>query len=150
MTLQFKNTKGRSQLRAFALAEGVVCVGLMGLLVTGLYLGISQLYAAMDSTRQNLRATQILSEKFESIRLFTWDQLNAPGFVPSTWVDYYDYQKSEGAVYKCTVSFSSFGSYSYSDNMRLVTITVTWTNQTPHTRTLQSLLARHGIQNYAY
>ena len=122
----------------------------MGLLVTGLYLGISQLYSAMDSTRQNLRATQILSEKFESIRLFTWDQLNTPGFVPPNWVDYYDYQKSEGAVYKCAVNFSEVSAYSYSTNMRLVTITVSWTNQTPHTRTLQSLLARHGIQNYAY
>lgn len=150
MTLKPTIPITRRATKAFALVEAVVCVGLLGLMVTGLYLGISQLYGAMESTRQNLRATQILGEKFESIRLFTWDQLNSPGFVPEKWVDYYDYQKNEGATYQCKVTFTPFGSYSYSDDMRLITITVSWTNKYPHTRTLQSLLARHGIQNYAY
>jgi len=61
--------KARSACSAFTLVEVMVAVWLGAIMFVGLYLGFSQGFAVIQLTRENLRATQILQEKAETIRL---------------------------------------------------------------------------------
>jgi hypothetical protein len=43
--------------------------------------------AEMHLARENIRATQILEEKMEVVRLFNWDQVvNLPGYIPTNFI----------------------------------------------------------------
>src|SRR5262249_44898746 len=69
-------------------------VGIIGSINYGMF--VAQL------ARENARATQIMLEKLESIRLYNWTQVTNSGFVPATFVDVYDPQaptNAQGAVY---------------------------------------------------
>ena len=56
-----------------------MAAGLIGVISVTLYIAIAQGFAATQVARENLRATQILQEKMETIRLYGWDQINVPG-----------------------------------------------------------------------
>ena len=64
--------------------EVLVAVAIIGTVFVSLYLGMTQGFAIVQVARENLRATQILQEKTEIIRLYTWDQINTAGFIPPT------------------------------------------------------------------
>src|SRR5437667_1245863 len=88
---------------AFALIEVLIGSGLLGVMSVSLYLGIAQGFAFVQIARENLRATQILQEKLETVRLYTWDQVIQPGFIPSAFTNYYypsGGSGSQGAVYR--------------------------------------------------
>ena len=95
---------------AFALIEVLIGSGLLGVMSVSLYLGIAQGFAFVQIARENLRATQILQEKLETVRLYTWDQVIQPGFIPSAFTNYYypsGGSGSQGAVYRGTTTVSS-------------------------------------------
>src|ERR1051326_604229 len=61
--------------RAFTLPEVMLSIAIMSILVVGLYVGLSQGFAVVQVTRENLRGPQILQEETEVIRLYSWDQV---------------------------------------------------------------------------
>ena len=65
--------KAATNRTAFTLPEVMVAAGVGAVLFVSLYLGIAQGAVVVQSCRENLRATQILQEKMETIRLYTWD-----------------------------------------------------------------------------
>src|SRR5262245_23471967 len=71
--------------RGFTLAEVMVGVGFLGTVLVSLYLSFSSGFQFVQLSRENLRATQVLTEKLETIRLYTWDQVNTPGFIPTNF-----------------------------------------------------------------
>src|SRR5437899_2915270 len=73
----------------FTILELVVALALIGLLVLAVYGAITSGMVTMRMARENLRATQILLEKMEAIRLYNWDQLNT-NFVPTQFISNYD------------------------------------------------------------
>src|SRR5438046_2231149 len=77
----------RRETAAFSLIETLVAVALVGVVLVSLYTGISNGFAFAKVTRENLRATQILQEKMETIRLYTWEQLSTPGYVPTNFLE---------------------------------------------------------------
>jgi len=95
-------------------------------------------------------------EKLETIRLYSWTQINTAGFVPATFTDVYAPQETngnQGLTYYGTLTITNFApSTSYRTNMRQLSVTLTWTNRDglPHTRSLNTLIARDGSQNYIY
>jgi hypothetical protein len=110
----------------------------------------------MELARENQRATQIILEKFETVRLYNWDQVLTPGFIPATFDDIYDPQagtNGAGVAYHGTVTVTNvpFNS-SYSGNMRELVISLTWTSSKNLTRsrTMSTFVAKDGIQNYVY
>ena len=144
---------------AFTLAEVVVAVLVLTTISTAYYAGLSYGFGVMQTSREDLRATQILMQKAEAIRLCTWSQL--PGTM--SFKERYDplgtTNNTAGTVYSGTVSTNASsaipGSASYKNNMRLVTVTVYWTNyshKTPvvHSRQMQTQAARYGMQNYVW
>lgn len=94
-------------------------------------------------------------EKMETVRLYTWDQINTPGFIPSGFTNYY--AEGGGSTYKGfpytgTMVFTNAPmTTSYSTEMKMVTINLQWTNgNTIKTRQMSSLVAHNGLQDYIY
>ena len=123
-----------------------------------LYAGITYGISLTQVTRENLRATQLVLEKFETIRLYTWDQINGTnGFViPSTFTNSYSVDtttgKGSGVIYSGTMTIANApGGASYASDLKLVTVTLNWTSASvPRTRTMETLIARQGLQQYVY
>ena len=139
------------------LVDVVMAIALLGVMAGGVFGSFRYGFFTLQRLRENQRATQILLEKVETLRLYSWDQVNTHGFIPSTLPsEVYDPTApvgQQGVTYTGTVAgpanvpFSS----SYSTNMRQLTITLTWTSRNiPHTRTITTYIAKDGIQNYVY
>lgn len=155
--MQLRNKQAGRRLRAnagFTLLEGVVGVGLMGVLIVCLYTGMTTGFSTVRLARENLRATQVIQEKFETLRLYTWDQINDTNFIPATFTAglYTGNGQTDPSAYKGKVKITRAGiADAYADDLRLVTIEVNWTSGTmPRTRTMSSFVARYGMQNYIY
>src|SRR5687768_10772939 len=151
-----------TQASAFSLIETMVAMGIIALVCMGLYAGISAGFTVVEESRENLRATQILLEKMETIRLYSWDQVNSNGFIPATFsAPFMPGRTNAGTnnlVYtgRVTVtdvgpSATPFSSESYSNAMRMVIVDLTWRSAgRQHTRQMRTYLSRYGLQNYVY
>jgi len=140
---------------AFTLVELIVAMAIIGVVVVALYGAISHGFSSVRLARENLRATQILVEKMEAIRLYDWDQLTTPGFFATNFSVAYDPANtnlSGGVIYSGQVSIGPVPlNTSYSNDMRLVTVALTWqTTGLPRKRDLSTYVCRTGLQNYLY
>ena len=133
----------------------VMSLGVIGSLTYGFYV--------MQMARENQRATQVMLEKVETLRLYNWEQVNSNGFIPTNFADVYDPQAPsgwQGVTYSGTLAVTPFTNATsssvstpptYSTNMRQVTLTVNWkTRNINRTRSLVTYLSRDGMQNYVY
>jgi type II secretory pathway pseudopilin PulG len=147
-----RNNRARS---AFSLVEATVSMGVLGTVVVALFSGFTTGFFTMQLARENLRATQILLEKMETIRLYSWDQINTPGFIPTTFNAPYDpqaQQGSRGLTYAGTMIITNapIGS-SYAGDMKLIKVSLQWkTGNLSRTREFSSLISRYGMQDYIY
>jgi type II secretory pathway pseudopilin PulG len=140
---------------ATTLVEVVMAVAILGVFIAGIMNCFGYGFFSVELARENQRATQILLEKAESVRLYNWAQVTTPGFIPPTFMDVYDPQSSNapGITYTGTIAVTNYpGSTSYSANIRQIIVTVNWTTggRIPHTRSLATLVAKDGEQNYVY
>ena len=160
MKLIFRKTLGsrRRRLAAFSLAEVSVGVAILGTVFAALLTGFANGMFTMQMARENLRATQIMLEKMETIRLYSWDQVTAPGFIPSTFTAPYDPQATQGQqglAYQGTMTITDVPSgaidASYAPHMKKVVVTLNWTTcSLNRTRQFQSYISRYGLQDYVY
>jgi hypothetical protein len=149
---------GFNQLGAFALVDVILASGLVIVLFVSLYLGIAFAFSVTYFERQNLRATQIILERMEGIRLLNWNQLTNTALAPTTFSQRYypavGGAPANGQIYSGQMTVSSVSldpPASYSNDMKQVTVTLNWTNgSASHTRTLSTYASRKGIQNYIY
>lgn len=143
----------RSRANGMTLVELLIGVSLFGILFLSLYGGISSGVAVIRSSRENLRATQVMLEKMETIRLYNWDQLNQTGFIPATFTaPYWPADTNSGLQYQGTMTIADVPfSEAYSADMRQVTVTVNWySGATQHQRRMRTFVSRFGLQNYIY
>lgn len=148
----------RNALRAFTITEVLVAVVLFGILFASLYRGVTFGFATTQASRENLRATQILLNRMEGLRLFNWNQLVYSNWIPATFTDYYypltNSGQSAGITYTGTMVVTNNGllpNTSYTNDMRAVTVTIQWTSAgVSRTRTLTTYVARNGLQNYIF
>lgn len=145
--------------RAFTLIEIAVCSAVIAIIFVSLYGGIASGFGLVNLARENLRANQIIVEKMETIRLYNWDQINSNGFLPPTFTAPFfpppvnnTNGESSGITYYGTLQVTNVPfTAEYSTNMRMVKVSLTWTNgNIPRTRELQTLVSQNGIQNYIY
>jgi len=138
----------------FSLTEVTVSLGIIGTCVAALFSGFTTGFFTIKMSQENLRATQILLQKAEAIRLQSWDQITNPTNIPTTFVDSYDpnSQSSPGAQYNGTILITNCPiSSSYSNSMRMVTISVNWqTGSIDRNRSYTTYVARNGLQVYIY
>src|SRR3954468_22033656 len=122
---------------AYTFVEVMVAAVVLGVVGASIYWGLTAGNSLILSTRENLRATQILLQKMEAIRLFTWSQINNPtNYLATNFLETYDPQgatnSSAGTKYQCMISATvpAPGEVpeGYRTNMRTVTVTLFWTN----------------------
>jgi type II secretory pathway pseudopilin PulG len=154
-------------LAAFSIVEVLVGAMIVGVLFVSVYSGISHSFLVIQRSRENLRATQILSEKLELIRLYTWTQITAPGVVPTQFTnEFYPvgaYAGAGGIKYTGTVAFVSPAANSYyfqpgycnyTGAIRKAVVTLRWSSAGSagklQTRTMETLVSSNGLQKYLY
>jgi prepilin-type N-terminal cleavage/methylation domain-containing protein len=141
--------------RAFTLIEVMIAFLLIGGMALSLYVGMGQGFGVIQLARENLRATQILQEKMEAIRLISWTQLNTSGFVPRNFTaPFYatEQDATDGLIYSGQVIITDFPfTESYSSDLRMVVAEVTWmSGNVPRHRSMRTLVSEYGLQNYIY
>jgi len=133
-------------------------MAVLATIMVAVFAGLTGGYAVMSTFRQDLRATQILTQKAEAVRLCTWSQLNS---LPQTFTDYYytlgTTNTPANTVYSGTISLTQPNSLpaAYRSQVKLVTVSLVWTNNfggkpVPHNRQVQTLVAYYGMVNYIY
>jgi prepilin-type N-terminal cleavage/methylation domain-containing protein len=140
---------------AFTLMEVMVAVAIIGVTFIALYAGLAHGFSTVQLARENLRATQILTEKMETIRLYNWDQITDNKFIPDKFeTTYYPAggTNGTGVVYKGKLKIEdSKLKTNYEDDMKVVTIELEWTTgHLKRSRTLSTQVARYGLYNYIY
>lgn len=149
---------GQSSASAYTLMEVLVAVFVLAVIGLAYYAALASGFSLVQSTREDLRATQIMTQKIEAIRLCTWSQLTNFNFQES-----YDplaaTNNSQGTVYYGSVALVAPASItnnpSYYANMKQVTVSLAWTNYNgkiplAHSRQMQTQVARYGLQNYVW
>lgn len=155
MNLSYKTTNSFSKGAGFSLIEVLVGMMIAGIVIISLYASFSSGFALTEAARENLRATQIMVEKMETIRLYTWDQINTPGFIPATFTNYYAQtggNTNQGFAFVGRTSIAAAPlTTSYGNDMKMVTIGLSWRNgSVARNRQMTSLVARYGLQAYIY
>jgi prepilin-type N-terminal cleavage/methylation domain-containing protein len=139
----------------FMLVEVIVGMAIIGIVFVSLYAGLSSGVALIEMTRENLRATQILVEKMETARLFTWEQVTNGTSLPGVFEENYYPSvngRARGVAYHGSLVISNVNlGTDYDEGLRLLVVAVRWTNgQIPRYREIQTLVARDGLQNYIF
>jgi type II secretory pathway pseudopilin PulG len=152
--------KNPKRQEGWTLAEVMVSVAVLALMAISLFAGFAYGFRILQTTREDLRATQVITQKMESIRLCTWAQLTNQ--CPSTFTETYSTTGTNvtgGVTYYGTISLSSNTNLpsGYQSSMEMITVTLKWTNYStatryawPHTRSMQTQYAFYGLQNYLY
>jgi uncharacterized protein (TIGR02598 family) len=136
---------------AFTLVEVAVAMLVIGILFVALYSLIAMNLSVARVSSENQVATQILTEKLETIRLYTWDQICSNGVVPTNfWVAINPSKTNTGAYYTGRVSIVEAPIIEpYKSDLREVTVSVDWTSgQRFQTRSMNSYVAKYGMQSY--
>ena len=180
MRIQIVGSKisGQKFRSAFTLVEVLISAAIGAIIFAALYCGIANSTDMVQTSRMNLRATQIMVSQMEGLRLCAWGtgtnlpQLFNTTIVPPAFTNYFypvgmNGTTNLGATYYGTMSVTPmtnaaahtnlFGGAapSYATNMALVTVTVSWTDglyghQVTHHRHMSTFVAEYGIQNYVY
>lgn len=145
--LKTNNVKAQ---RAFTMIEVMVAVGVLGIVLLALFASFSFGFSVVKLSREELRATQILQERTEAVRLYSWNQITNTTFVPST---FQEPLLNGGPVYfSGTLSITpvTLADTTYSSHMRQVFVTISWTNGTKRTRSTSTFVSHYGLQNYVF
>lgn len=145
--------------QGFSLVEVMVGSAIVGIFFLSFFAMTGTGFNMVKSSRENLRATQIMLNRLEGVRLFRWDQLSQASLLPATFTENYDptsTNSSVGAVvYSGTMVVSTptmnpTATYS-SSGVKQVTVRITWNSGgMNHTRTMSTYVAQYGAQNYIY
>jgi hypothetical protein len=146
------------------LAKTLVSVAFVGVVVALLYVAFSVGFHVIQSTREDLRASQIVLQRAEALRLFTWSQVcdtnyhRKPLFVEPR--DSLGLANNRGdAQYAGYLSAPVSGAGERASvshrHLRPVTVTVCWTNfdgarPIVHRREVQARLAPNGMPKYLW
>ena len=141
----------------FTFIETMVAILTGAVMLAALYSSFAFGYGAVKLMREDLRATQILLQRTETLRLTSFSAIQS-----GTFTDYYDPSAvtngNPGALYTITITTNAPTSSDmpvqpayYMNKMRKVTVTATWTNANQlRTRSLITYATQSGIENYIY
>lgn len=136
-----------------------MATGIIAVTGAGVISAINYGLCIMRIARENQRATQVMLEKLEAVRLYNWTEVTNSGFIPSNFTAAYDPTSAtnmQGITYygSLSVAIPNFNGTvpNYSSAIRQFTVSVSWTNSggLAHTRTLSTYVAQNGMQNYVY
>lgn len=173
-SLAYSKHVGRAGL---TILEVLIALVITAILFSAIFYGINMGFNMLQTTRENLRATQVALSRMEGLRLCAWDpvstnstyQLFNTTIIPRTFTNsFYPLGigsiNNQGATYYGTMTVVTnsaannifSGSLpSYSNQMALITVTINWTNKfegsiNAHTRVFKTYVSQYGVQNYIY
>lgn len=138
---------------AFTLVEALVGLAVVGTVFFSLYSGISMGFGIIKLARESVRATQILQEKMEIVRLYNWEQINSTNYVPRTFEDGFDPTNKTGSlIYSGTILISNAPiSEAYRSALLEVTAEIHWNSGgITRQRSITTFVSRYGMQNYLF
>ena len=152
-----RNTARGDSASGFTLIETIVATMLAGIMLPTLYAGLAAGFSMVQVTRENLRATQVLVQRMEAIRIVPFKTIAAA--FPTNVTEYYNpggqTNGSGGPVYTVTYNCAPIPVVSgglpptYRSNMFLITATASWNSgKAQRSRSMQSYVARYGVQRY--
>lgn len=159
------STKNAPKASGFSMVEVLVGIAIMSVTLVSLFVGQSAGFGLTKTAREDLRATQIMLERMEGVRLYNWNQLVYSNMIPENFISYYypgaKNSESKGTTYRGKIKIGSVAltpPASYSTNMRSITVTLYWTNYYGpkmtntliRSRSMTTYASRDGIQNYVY
>jgi len=141
----------------FTLIETIVATLLAGVMLPTLYAGLAAGFSLVQVTRENLRATQVIVERMEAVRLVPYKSITAA--FPTNATECYSpsgqTNGTGGPVYTVTYNCAPIPVVSgglapeYRSNMVLLTVTASWNSgKVQRSRSMQSYVARYGVQRY--
>jgi type II secretory pathway pseudopilin PulG len=143
--------------RGFSLVEAVIGMALLGLVCMALFSGLCNSTFSVQLARENLRATQIMAEKLDTIRLYSWKQLTNATYVkgfdaPLHAPDPLSPSQTNSAVYEVEIYVKPAPiTEIYGKDLRLVTVELKWqTGELQRTRKMSTLVSRYGTYKYIY
>ncbi len=150
----------RRRTAGFTLVEVIISSMILGITTLALFGSLSSGFSITQSARENLRATQIMLQRAEAVRLFNWSQVLNTNYLKPTFTESYDTQTGTNGA---GTSYSGFITSTtptnvpsaYAANMRTITISLYWTNtygkqKVIRSRQMQTQVARYGMQNYIW
>jgi prepilin-type N-terminal cleavage/methylation domain-containing protein len=150
-------SRGRSHFRcshhwAFTLMEVLMAMAVVGVTVMALYAAFSWGISVVQRARENSCATQVLLQKTESLRLYTWNQITSNGFIPTNFTAPYPLGNTNNPMfwYQGTVTLSNPPlAATYSNDIKQASIVLTWERSgLTQRREMSTFVARNGLQSY--
>lgn len=140
----------------------MISVGILAVMMLSVYAAFNSGFGSIAVTREELRATQIMTQKLEAMRLLTWSQMSN---APAAFQEYYNPQGltngTAGTIYFGTLATTGVAtnipdSVAYKSSLHLITVSLAWTNNfnggapSGHVRQMQTLTANNGLQKYIF
>lgn len=148
-----------SRCLGFSLVEAMVGMAVFGIVCIALYTALAGGFSLMRFAREDLQATQIMVDKMEAMRLYSWEQLTDHKMIPSQFrFEYATGNESDGPsakglkgmTYKgkVTISDPPFTA-NYSGKMKQITVRVTWDSQgAERQREISTMVAKNGLYRF--
>ncbi len=139
---------------AFTLMEVMMAVIVVSVVFFTVYAGFTFGFVVVQVNRENVRATQILQEKMEMVRLYSWDQATNH-WIPTSFTEYFDPTggaTNGGLTFTGAVTVANAPiTESYASDIRMVTVQVNWTSGgAARNRSMTTYISHYGLQNYIY
>ena len=140
----------------FTLIETLVAICIAAIVLPTIYASLATGFALIKTSREDQRATQVILQRMEAIRLSPYQTLQSPAAYPTNATEYYSESGkvtgNGGVPYTVTFSCAPGPSSlppSYRTNVLLVTVGASWkSGNVQRTRSMQTYVSRYGIRRY--
>ena len=122
-------------------------MGLLLIIVLGLFGAFSFGFSTIKISQEDERASQILLQKLETLRLYDWSKITNSYFPTNFTVSY---STNGGVTYDGAIEIDPVPmAESYSNTLRQVTVSLFWVSTgVPRYRMVTTLVSQNGIQTY--
>lgn len=142
---------------AMTLVEVVLGIGLMSVMMVAFYAGFAYAFSEIRLSRENVRATQILEECMELMRVVNWDQANTANYIPTTFTaPFYagnvTNAPADDFLYtgKVTVTNAPV-TESYAADLKMINVQLSWiSGKVKRKREMTTFVSQYGFQRYVY
>jgi type II secretory pathway pseudopilin PulG len=153
-----RRSREASRTDGFTLTEAIASFAVFGICFGALLTGLTWNVSNIKFARETVRATQIMEDKLDTLRLYSWDQITTPGFITNQfYTQFYPTNalagsEALGVTYTglITVATSPL-TESYGSNIMRITVDLYWPSS-PEVRHAQmsTFVSKYGLQGYVY
>jgi Tfp pilus assembly protein PilV len=131
----------------YTFIEVIVSVSLLLVVVLALFGAFSSGFSTIKLSQEDVRASQILLQKLETLRIYDWSKITN-GYFPTNFT--VNYSTNGGVAYDGAIAIDPVPiAESYSNTLRQVTVSLSWVSTgVPRHRVVTTLVSQNGIQTY--